>query len=322
MTKMLNKIYRLGMCMLGTLLWAQQKYEAFGVNNKYGIAEIQNMQEYEAPNYDKINLFVTDYMVLQNGDKVSFYSKETGEKITLDKDKTMWQSVYLNNHKYEHYQDANKSYLIPDQFKNRVMLPRKYSNILSGSFKEGRKYIVAVHHHKLDVYKSPDVTKPLIKDMKASDYFTDFYTKVATDEVKLLHIFYGEGTVSLYDENLKLIKSYKGNTTGLGDTNDLIEKDYKQVLKPPQISNIIAGDFWWKAKYSDGKTKIWNRRNPVESFVVKGNYGVWDVKNNDQWIELKSEDRTKKYQFRVDMEHQRILLPQKYQEELLPEFSK
>ena len=55
------------------------------------------------------------------GNQVSFYSKETGEKIVLDRVK--WQNVYLNDKKYEHFQDANNSYLIADRFKEKIILP-------------------------------------------------------------------------------------------------------------------------------------------------------------------------------------------------------
>ena len=78
--------------------------------------------------------------------------------------------------------------------------------------------------------------------MKASEYFTDFYTKTGTSEVKQLHIFYGEGMVNVYNDHLKLIKSYKGNAAGLGDLNDIMEKDYKQVLQP-QVSAMFCGRF-------------------------------------------------------------------------------
>lgn len=69
------------------------------------------------PDYSDINLLVTDYLALQNGNQVSFYSRETGEKTVLDRVK--WQSVYLNDKKYEHFQDANNSYLIADRFKEK-----------------------------------------------------------------------------------------------------------------------------------------------------------------------------------------------------------
>ncbi|MCP1251974.1 MULTISPECIES: DUF4640 domain-containing protein [Elizabethkingia] len=315
----MRKIYLWSISLFTAFVGAQERYEAFGVNNKYGIVDIQNQKEYVAPDYNDINLLVTDYLALQNGNQVSFYSRETGEKIVLDRVK--WQNVYLNDKKYEHFQDANNSYLIADRFKEKIVLPRKYSAVGNQFFKEGRKYFVGVHDHKLDIYKSSDITKPLIKDVKASEYFTDFYTKTGTAEVKQLHIFYGEGMVNVYNDHLKLIKSYKGNAAGLGDLNDIMEKDYKQVLRPPSVSNVFAGDFWWKGKSTGGKTKIWNRKNLSKSFVVNGDYGIWDIKYNNQWIDLRNEDRTKLYKFRVDMENKKIILPQKYQEELSPVFS-
>ncbi|AQX10371.1 hypothetical protein [Elizabethkingia ursingii] len=315
----MRKIYLWSISLFTILVGAQERYEAFGVNNKYGIVEIQNQKEYVAPDFSDINLLVTDYLALQNGNQVSFYSRETGEKTVLDKVK--WQNVYLNDKKYEHFQDANNSYLIADRFKEKIILPRKYSAVDNQFFKEGRKYFVGVHDHKLDIYKSSDITKPLIKDVKASGYFTDFYTKTGTTEVKQLHIFYGEGMVNVYNDHLKPIKSYKGNAAGLGDLNDIMEKDYKQVLRPPSVSNVFAGEFWWKGKSTGGKTKIWNRKNLNKSFVINGDYGIWDIKYNNQWIDLRNEDRTKLYKFRVDMENKRIILPQKYQEELSPVFS-
>lgn len=64
--------------------------------------------------------------------------------------------------------------------------------------------------------------------------------------------------------NLKLIKSYKGNAAGLGDLNDIMEKDYKQVLQPPCVSNVFAGEFWWKGKSTGGK-----RRFGIGKILVK-----------------------------------------------------
>lgn len=315
----MRKIYLWSISLFTVLAGAQERYEAFGVNNKYGIVDIQNQKEYVAPDYSDINLLITDYLALQNGNQVSFYSRETGEKTVLEKLK--WQNVYLNDKKYDHFQDANNSYLIADRFKEKIVLPRKYSVVDSQFFKEGQKYFVGVHDHKLDIYKSSDITKPLIKDVKASEYFTDFYTKTGNAEVMQLHIFYGEGMVNVYNDHLKLIKSYKGNAAGLGDLNNIMEKDYKQVLRPPSVSNVFAGEFWWKGKSTGGKTKIWNRENLSKSFVINGDYDIWDVKFNDQWIDIRNEDRTKLYKFRVDMENKKIILPQKYLEELLPIFS-
>ena len=100
--------------------------------------------------------------------------------------------------------------------------------------------------------------------MKASGYFTDFYTKTGTAEVKQLHIFYGEGMVNVYNDHLKLIKSYKGNAAGLGDLNDIMEKDYKQVLRPPSVSNVFAGEFWWK-----GKLQVEKQRFGTGKILVK-----------------------------------------------------
>jgi hypothetical protein len=257
----MRKIYLWSISLFTAFVGAQERYEAFGVNNKYGIVDIQNQKEYVTPDYSDINLLVTDYLALQNGNQVSFYSRETGEKTVLDKVK--WQNVYLNDKKYEHFQDANNSYLIADRFKEKIVLPRKYSAVGNQFFKEGRKYFVGVHDHKLDIYKSSDITKPLIKDVKASEYFTDFYTKTGTEEVKQLHIFYGEGIVNVYNDHLKLIKSYKGNAAGLGDLNDIMEKDYKQVLRPPSVSNVFAGDFGGKEnpqvekqRFGTGKTLV------------------------------------------------------------------
>ena len=71
--------------------------------------------------------------------------------------------------------------------------------------------------------------------------------------------------VNVYNDHLKLIKSYKGNAAGLGDLNDIMEKDYKQVLQPPSVSNVFAGEFWWKGKSTGGKTKIWNRKILVKA---------------------------------------------------------
>ena len=116
----MRKIYLWSISLFTILAGAQERYEAFGVNNKYGIVEIQNQKEYVAPDFSDINLLVTDYLVLQNGNQVSFYSRETGEKTVLDKVK--WQNVYLNDKKYEHFQDANNSYLIADRFKEKIIL--------------------------------------------------------------------------------------------------------------------------------------------------------------------------------------------------------
>ncbi|MCL1673799.1 hypothetical protein [Elizabethkingia ursingii] len=315
----MRKIYLWSISLFTVLVGAQERYEAFGINNKYGIVEIQNQKEYVAPDYSNINLLVTDYLALQNGDQVSFYSKETGEKTVLDRVRI--QFIYLKDKAYEHFQDANKSYLIADRFNEKIVLPHKYSSVGNQFFKEGRKYFVGVHDHKLDIYKSSDITKPLIKDMKASRYFTDFYTKISASEALQLHIFYGEGTVEVYDDHLKLIKSYNENAIGLSDLNEILGKDYKQVWRPVGISNIVAGEFWWKGKSTGGKTKIWNRKNLNKSFVINGDYDIWDIKFNDQWIDIRNKDRTKLYKFRVDIENKKIILPQKYQEELSPVFS-
>lgn len=58
-------------------------------------------------------------------------------------DKVKWQNVYLNDKKYEHFQDANNSYLIADQFKEKIVLPRKYSAVGNQFLKKGENILSA-----------------------------------------------------------------------------------------------------------------------------------------------------------------------------------
>lgn len=82
----MRKIYLWSISLFTAFVGAQERYEAFGVNNKYGIVDIQNQKEYVTPDYSDINLLVTDYLALQNGNQVSFYS-EKPEKNSIRQSK-------------------------------------------------------------------------------------------------------------------------------------------------------------------------------------------------------------------------------------------
>lgn len=56
----MRKIYLWSISLFTAFVGAQERYEAFGVNNKYGIVDIQNQKEYVTPDYSDINLLVTD----------------------------------------------------------------------------------------------------------------------------------------------------------------------------------------------------------------------------------------------------------------------
>ena len=82
----MRKIYLWSISLFTAFVGAQERYEAFGVNNKYGIVDIQNQKEYVTPDYSDINLLVTDYLALQNGNQVSFIP-EKPEKNSIRQSK-------------------------------------------------------------------------------------------------------------------------------------------------------------------------------------------------------------------------------------------
>ncbi len=83
----MRKIYLWSISLFTAFVGAQERYEAFGVNNKYGIVDIQNQKEYVAPDYSDINLLVTDYLALQNGNQVSFLFQRNRRKNSIGQSK-------------------------------------------------------------------------------------------------------------------------------------------------------------------------------------------------------------------------------------------
>ncbi|WP_300672352.1 hypothetical protein [Soonwooa sp.] len=284
---------------------SQNRYEAFAKNWQYGIVDTKDLSEYLAPTYTKIDFHFKDYLALQTGAKTDFYSKTTAEKFSLTDQEQ--DAIKLNNRNYFHYQDATSSYLIPEKVSERIKLSKKYN-----SFRRFNTFVIASFDKGFDIY---DSNLKLIKNIPAPYNYFNYFKVKGNQDLEPLMLFYGDKTIEIYDNQMKLLGNYKSTEKSEETVLSIIKKDFEVTLVPPPtvISPVAAEN--WISKIDGDKTTIQNTMSPNKQFSLKGRYQARFAISED-WISLEEVNYLQSFQFEVDFKNKKFILPQKYIDEL------
>lgn len=289
-----------------TFGFSQNRYSAFGHNGIFGIVDKTNLTEFLVPSYQHVDFFFTDYLAMKKDSQVDFYSKSNTEKFSLiDQEQ---DEIKLNDRNYYHYQDANASYLIPDLVTEKIKLPKKYKAII-----EHKASLFGSLENSVDIidFKNQKISKSI----KAIYYHAGTFNNHLNSKTEDLIVFYGNATIEVYDDQQKLLKIYKSNEKSKETVLKIISKDFEYVPTPEMVYRADVADPDWAYERLQNRTKIWLSKDKRKYFSIAGRCEIHyaDGKN---WISIQSYSQQQTFQFEVDFENKKFIIPQKYIDKL------
>lgn len=292
----------LSFCSINVM--AQEKYEAFQYENKFGVVEINTLSEFIEPNYSERNSYF-DPITFINGSEYTFIDRVSGKAESYT---TTNQELRFNGDYYRHFYKDDKSVFIPREAKNKISFNKKYRDAIgSGSD------LVVKHDGLYEVYAKPNFKTPKLKDIKAKKVYKDFVFRKRTQKEEYLTIFYGNDAIYVYDRNYNLLKKYPSDTEYESRMFEAISGEFTKVEKDGDLSNYAVAPSYFTENFKDGYTTF--KSNEFQKpFQIKGNYRNHIIYGKTDWIILTNKETDKKYSFRIDFEKKRFLLPKKYQE--------
>ena len=312
----MKKIMMFLLFIMSTTVFGQEEfyaYEAFGVNNKYGVVNKGYGIEVIAPTYSNIDFFFNDYIALSNKDTVDFYNKTTNEKVRLQ---SMDNFLYLNNTYYAQFNDSTSTYLIPEFFDKKIKLPAKYRLI-----HKYYQYLICANQKGYDVMDFADLNTVKLH-VKATDYFS-YLANNKDNETLFINVFYGDKAVFVYDETLTILKTYKTKENDFDKVKAIVFKDFPEADKKAMMNYEQPLSVLWSSKFDGTHTKVSRQDKYREQFfTIKGDFKVEVVPGNTNWVRLSDKESNNTYEFRVYFDHQVFMIPPKYVESLELTFQK
>lgn len=299
----------LSLCSLYAM--AQEKYEAFQYEDKFGVVEINTLNEFIGPTYSDRNSYF-DPITLINGIDYTFIDRVSGKAETYI---TTNQELRFNGNYYMHFYKEDKSVFIPRDAKIKISFNKKYREAIGA----GGNLLVK-HDGLFEVYAKPNFKTPKVKDIKAKKIYKDFVFRKRTQKEEYLTIFYGNDAIYVYDRNYKLLKEYPSDTEYESGMFEVISGEFTKVEKEEYPPAMALMPEYFSVDNTDGYT-IFTSNEFQKPFQIRGNYRNHVIYGEKEWIILINKETNKRYSFRIDFEKKRFLLPKKYQEILELKFT-
>ena len=314
----MRKYVFLLLLITNTVLVAQEKefynHEGFAVNDLYGIMEYGYGYEIVSPKYKYINHHIKDNIVLFNSaDSVHFYNKQGGNDIVL---KLISSNVSHLNVDFSIYSNENESFLVSNSYSNRLKLPHKYNRVLVNS-----KRLLGFTEQAIYVASVDTPTDILLKLDNITNYHYYFANgDFLKGQSELIHIFYNESKIQVYNNNFKFLKEYVGHKFSYERMLENVSLDFPQAETKYMHPSLQIVKEWFYEKKND-KTLITKRSDGIEQhLIISGDYILFQEDDNLDWISILNLETKQRYKFRVDFKNKIVLLPKKYLKELNPEF--
>lgn len=283
---------------------AQEKYEAFQYEDKFGVVEINTLNEFIEPTFSDRNSYF-DPITLINYPEYNFIDRSTGKKETYT---TTNEELRFNGNYYMHFYKDGKSIFIPREGKNKITFNKEYREVIGN----GSDLIVR-SNGLYEVYAKPNFKTPKVKDIKAKKVYKDFVFRKKTQKEEYLTIFYGNDAIYVYDKNYKLLKEYPSDTDYESRMFDVISGEFTKVEKTGDLNGYAVAPSYFTESFKDGYT-IFTSDEFKKPFQIKGKYRNHVIYSKNDWIIITNRETDKRYSFRIDFEKKRFLLPKKYQE--------
>lgn len=300
----MKKIIILLLSLCGLSVMSQEKYEAFQYEDKFGVVEINTLNEFIEPTYSDRNSYF-DPITLINGIEYTFIDRVSGKAETYI---TTNQELRFNGNYYKHFYKDDKSVFIPRDAKIKISFNKKYREAIGNG-----SDLIVKHDGLFEVFSKPNFKTPKVKDIKAKKVYQDFVFRKRTQKEEYLTIFYGNDAIYVYDKNYKLLKEYPSDTEYDSRMFETISGEFTKVEKDGDLSNYAVAPSYFTEKFKDGYT-ILTSNEFQKPFQIKGIYRNHIIYGKTDWIIITNKETDKRYSFRIDFEKKRFLLPKKYQE--------
>lgn len=291
----------LSLCSLYTI--AQEKYEAFQYDDKFGVVEIKTLNEFIEPTYSSRNSYF-DPITLLNGLEYTFIDRNTGKEESYT---TTEEELRFNGNYYMHFYKEGKSIFIPRDTKNKITFNKEYREAIGNG-----SDLIVKYDGLYEVYVQPNFKTPKVKDIKAKKVYKDFVFRKRTQKEEYLTIFYGNDAIYVYDRNFKLLKEYPSDTEYESRMFEVISGEFTK-MENKDLSNYAVAPSYFTESFKDGYTTFTSDEFK-KPFQIKGKYRNHIIYGKTDWIIVINTENDKRYSFRIDFEKKRFLLPKKYQE--------
>lgn len=282
----------------------QETYEAFQYEDKFGVVEINTLNEFIEPTFSDRNSYF-DPITLIKGSEYTFVDRVSGALETYT---TTKEDLRFNGNYYMHFYKEGKSVFIPRDAKNKISFNKKYRDAIGNS-----SDLIVKHDGFFDVFARPNFKTPKVKDLKATKVYQDFIFRKRTQNEEYLTVFYGNDALYVYDNKFNLLKKYPSAETYESGMFEVISGEFTKIKKDGDLSNYAVAPEYFTANFKEGYTTL-KSTEFNKSFTVKGNFRTSIIYGEIDWIILIDKETDKTYSFKIDFEKKRFLLPKKYQE--------
>ena len=300
----MKKITILFLSFFSLSVIAQEKYEAFQYEGKFGVVEINILNEFIEPTYSDRNSYF-DPITLLNGLEYTFIDRITGKAESYTSTN---EELRFNGNYYKHFYKEGKSVFIPRDAKNKITFNKEYREAIGNG-----SDLIVKYDGLYEVYAKPNFKTPKVKDIKAKKVYKDFVFRKRTQKEEYLTIFYGNDAIYVYDRNYKLLKEYPSDTEYESRMFEAISGEFTKVEKDGDLNAYDVAPSYFAESFKDGYTTFTSDEFK-KPFQIKGKYRNHIIYGKTDWIILTNRETDKTFSFRIDFEKKRFLLPQKYQE--------
>ena len=283
---------------------AQEKYEAFQYEDKFGVVEINTLNEFIEPTYSDRNSYF-DPITLIKGIEYTFIDRVSGKAESYT---TTNQDLRFNGNYYKHFYKDDKSVFVSKDTKSKISFNKKYREAMGNG-----SDLIVKYDGLYEVYAKPNFKTPKVKDIKAKKVYKDLVFRKKTQKEEYLTIFYGNDAIYVYDKNYNLLKKYPSDTDYQSRMFAVISGEFTQVEKTGDLNGYAVAPSYFTESFKDGYT-IFTSDEFKKPFQIKGKYRNHVIYSKTDWIIITNRETDKKYSFRIDFEKKRFLLPKKYQE--------
>lgn len=303
-------IYLLFLSFLSVTVFSQQEFEAFAVDDKYGVVEISNFSEFIEPQFDSWSQYFST-ITLINGNEYNFIDKTNGKK-------EIYQSTDIelrfNGMYFMLFEKDGKSVFIPKDVSKKMVFNKRYSK----AFGNGSDLIVGTSDY-FEVFVKPNFKTAKLNNIAATKLYRGFIDRKRTKKQEYVTIFYGQQQILVYDAKFNLLKKYDSEENYESRMFDIISNEFTKITNMEQNGYSTMPKYFEQEFLGDYTTIT--HIETKKSFKLKGNYVVRAVNYGESnWIRLIDSKDKKDFTFRIDFSKRVFYIPYKYQKELKLEF--
>lgn len=297
-----------------------QQYQIFTYNNRYGLVNAQNLQEFIAPQAKMITPFGQQYYIMTPQDSIYIYHKQTGKKSAYKKSTTGWGNLSVADTQYLAIETDGKMQLLSSNL-NVINLQANYSRV--ELFNASYKRLCAWGKNTFDIYHFEQNKATLKLSMNASSRIN--LDLVYEHKEQPIYIFYGLDTIYTVDTLGRLLHKYASNTTHTDEILQAIRPQFTQAIQQEYYGTNEGPDDGERDDFYTAKLAKWTVLKSTEEEKHYGTYGVPYalVLPQDAYLHynrinktFELQDKKNSCKFHFDAQKGKILLPVAYQQKL------